>query len=57
MRTYTIQLELPEKLYRSAGQNLHELMDHYGRMLVRQSHIWLLLARRGYRVPVQTASE
>jgi hypothetical protein len=122
MRTYTIQLELPEKLYRSARQmaaatqrpladivqeslahtlpplddlspeeaavlahlladeqqqalsdllelqnervltkletrRLHELMDHYGRMLVWQSHIWLLLARRGYRVPMQTASE
>jgi len=32
---------------------LHTLMDEYGRALVRRSHAWLLLARRGYRVPVQ----
>lgn len=29
------------------------LMELYGRALVRKSHAWLLLARRGYRVPVQ----
>lgn len=32
---------------------LDALMDAYGRSLVRKSHAWLLLARRGYRVPVQ----
>lgn len=32
---------------------LQELVDEYGRLLVRQSHAWLLLARRGYTVPIQ----
>lgn len=32
---------------------LQELMDESGRLLVRQSHAWLLLARRGYKVPIQ----
>ncbi len=32
---------------------LQLLMGKYGRLLVRKSHAWLLLARRGYRVPVQ----
>jgi hypothetical protein len=29
------------------------LMDEYGRFLVHKSHAFLLLARRGYKVPVQ----
>lgn len=33
---------------------LQLLMGEYGRLLVRKSHAWLLLARRGYRVPVQS---
>jgi predicted transcriptional regulator len=36
---------------------LQELFDTYGRLLVRQSHAWLLLARRGYNVPPQQRSE
>jgi hypothetical protein len=32
---------------------LQELLDEYGRLLVRQSHAWLLLARRGYNVPIR----
>jgi hypothetical protein len=32
---------------------LQQLLDAYGRLLVRQSHAWLLLARRGYKVPIQ----
>jgi hypothetical protein len=28
-------------------------MDEYSRLLVRKSHAWLLLARRGYKVPPQ----
>jgi predicted transcriptional regulator len=32
---------------------LQALLDEYGRLLVRQSHAWLLLARRGYHVPIQ----
>lgn len=35
-------------------QTLAHLLDQYGRLLVRKSHAMLLLARRGYRVPVQT---
>ena len=33
--------------------HLQDLMEAYGRLLVRQSHAWLLLARRGYIVPPQ----
>jgi predicted transcriptional regulator len=36
---------------------LQDLMDAYGRLLVRQSHVWLLLARRGYVVPPQKSQE
>ena len=36
---------------------LQELMDESGRLLVRQSHAWLLLARRGYKVPIQQSQE
>ena len=32
---------------------LQQLLDAYGCLLVRQSHAWLLLARRGYKVPIQ----
>ena len=32
---------------------LQDLLDEYGRVLVRQSHAWLLLARRGYNVPIR----
>ena len=31
---------------------LQQLLDAYGCLLVRQSS-WLLLARRGYKVPIQ----
>jgi len=34
-------------------RRLHALLDEYGRLLVRKAHAWLLLARRGYRVPPQ----
>jgi len=30
---------------------LQALLDAYGRLMVRKAHAWLLLARRGYRVP------
>jgi hypothetical protein len=32
---------------------LQQLLDDYGRRLVRSAHAYLLLARRGYRVPPQ----
>jgi hypothetical protein len=36
---------------------LQERLDEYGRLLVRQSHAWLLLARRGYNIPIQQPEE
>jgi len=33
---------------------LHELMHIYGQLMVRKAHAYLLLARRGYRVPMTT---
>lgn len=35
---------------------LHALMDLYGLTTVRKAHAYLLLARRGYRVPMQNPS-
>ena len=35
---------------------LHELLETYGRLTVRKAHAYLLLARRGYRVPMQEGS-
>ena len=32
---------------------LDQLMDSYGKLTVRKAHAYLLLARRGYRVPMQ----
>ena len=37
----------------AGAARLQELLDAYGRLLVRQSHAWLLLARRGYNVPIR----
>ena len=37
----------------AGAARLQELLDEYGRLLVRQSHAWLLLARRGYNVPIR----
>jgi hypothetical protein len=39
------------------AERLQELMNEYGRLLVRQAHAWLLLARRGYHVPIQPPQE
>ena len=39
------------------SNRLQELMDESGHLLVRQSHAWLLLARRGYKVPIQQSQE
>lgn len=32
---------------------LQDLLEVYGRLMVRKAHAYLLLARRGYRVPMQ----
>jgi hypothetical protein len=41
------------KLSQEEAAQLKSLMEEYGRLLVRKSHVWLLLARRGYKVPPQ----
>ncbi len=38
------------------NDRLHALMDLYGQITVRKAHAYLLLARRGYRVPMQEQS-
>lgn len=35
-------------------ERLQTLLDAYGRITLRKAHAYLLLARRGYRVPMQT---
>jgi len=55
------QAELHELLDRQgAGEltaeeqrRLQALLDAYGRLTLRKAHAYLLLARRGYRVPMQ----
>lgn len=42
------------ELDKNGQKHLADLQDEYGRLLVRQSHAWLLLARRGYKVPLQS---
>ncbi len=32
---------------------LESLLERYGQLTVRKAHAWLLLARRGYQVPMQ----
>ncbi len=48
-----LDLQSANELTPDDDVRLQELMDEYGRLLVRQSHAWLLLARRGYTVPIQ----
>lgn len=38
------------------NNHLHALMDLYGQITVRKAHAYLLLARRGYHVPMQEQS-
>jgi len=42
-----------DELDDNEAAQLKTLQDEYGHLLVRQSHAWLLLARRGYKVPIQ----
>lgn len=56
------QRELQDLLERQQAGNLllaeqmrlQTLLAEYGRLLVQKAHAWLLLARRGYRVPMQS---
>lgn len=55
------QAELQELLDRQGANELtseeehrlQALLDTYGRLTLRKAHAYLLLARRGYRVPMQ----
>ncbi len=57
------QVELQDLLELQAGgelsadqlRRLETLLDRYGEATVRKAHAYLLLARRGYRVPMQDA--
>ncbi len=59
-----IQQEMQELLDRQGSgeltavqaARLAELLQTYGQLTVRKAHAYLLLARRGYRVPMQEAS-
>jgi hypothetical protein len=42
------------ELFPADQTRLQALLDDYGRLLVQKAHAWLLLARRGYRVPMQS---
>ncbi len=42
------------ELFPADQTRLQTLLDDYGRLLVQKAHAWLLLARRGYRVPMQS---
>ncbi|MBE2219997.1 MAG: hypothetical protein IAF02_00570 [Anaerolineae bacterium] len=42
-----------DELDDNEAAQLKALQDEYGHLLVRQSLAWLLLARRGYKVPIQ----
>ena len=51
--TQLLSTQSAETLSADQQSNLDALLDQYGKILVRKSHAWLLLARRGYSVPVQ----
>ncbi|MBE2235001.1 MAG: hypothetical protein IAE85_16010 [Anaerolinea sp.] len=61
MLTVEQQHSLEDLLYRQSAGNLtarqevtlEELMQLYGQLTLRKAHAYLLLARRGYRVPMQ----
>jgi hypothetical protein len=41
------------ELTSSEHTRLQDLLDTYGQLMVHKAHAYLLLARRGYRVPMQ----
>jgi len=44
------------KLTSIQRDRLQDLLDMYGWLTVRKAHVYLLLARRGYRVPMQVSN-
>lgn len=63
--TPTEQTEMQDLLDRQGSERLtavdqarlQELMHIYGQLMVRKAHAYLLLARRGYRVPMSAERE
>jgi hypothetical protein len=51
--THLLERQSEDILASEEARHLQILMDEYGRLLVRNAHAWLLLARRGYHVPPQ----
>jgi len=65
LMTRAEQTELQDLLDRQGSKalttveqaRLRELMHIYGQLMVRKAHAYLLLARRGYRVPMSAERE
>ena len=65
LMTRAEQTELQDLLDRQGSKalttveqaRLRELMHVYGQLMVRKAHAYLLLARRGYRVPMSAERE
>jgi hypothetical protein len=65
LMTRVEQTELQDLLDRQGSKalttveqaRLRELMHVYGQLMVRKAHAYLLLARRGYRVPMSAERE
>jgi hypothetical protein len=65
LMTRAEQTELQDLLDRQGSKSLttveqvrlRELMHVYGQLMVRKAHAYLLLARRGYRVPMSAERE
>ena len=65
LMTQAEQTELQDLLDRQGSKSLttveqvrlRELMHVYGQLMVRKAHAYLLLARRGYRVPMSAERE
>lgn len=50
---HLLSLQGSRTLSAAEDARLQSLLGAYGRLTVRKAHAWLLLARRGYRVPPQ----
>lgn len=48
-----LDLQSANDLKQEESKQLQTLMDKYGGLLVQKAHAWLLLARRGYKTPLQ----
>ena len=51
--TTLLDEQMASPLDKARQLDLQNLLDEYGQLMVKKSHAWLLLARRGYKVPVQ----